>query len=89
MIVNKVDLIGADGNKFYANGRVHVIASSPICGPSAPKMYRRNGYLEDPWVSARDHTHPGGHNIMMYGEAGNGHHSNILRANEGMNVFIR
>ena len=59
------------------------------------KMYNRvqpnpdpHNYIYDPWVSIRDHT-AGGGNQMMYGDSSSPDHNQLLRAEGGMEVFIR
>ena len=88
-MVYKSELIGEDGEKYYGNQPIPVVASSDNCCPYSPRLYRRNGIKEDPWVSLRDHGYPGKENIMVYGESSTGQWSQELQKNDGMNVFIR
>ena len=52
------------------------------------KMYRRNGNLEDPWISLRDHADPAGP-LMMYGGNSDVTKTDILEISGGMRVYIR
>jgi len=51
------------------------------------KMYKRNIYDEDPWLSLRDHWDSP--NDVMYGENRNIFHNNVRDHNGGMDVYIR
>jgi len=81
LIVNKKELLGENGEKFYSNAKIPVIASSQSCVPYAPKMYNRN-IAEDPWVSIEDHPKQ-----IVYGEAKHVKHDGFYGF--GFNVFIR
>ena len=51
-------------------------------------MYKRVEFGEDPWVSIHNHW-PTGNNQIVYGEIESDHHTQILQAHGGMDVFIR
>ena len=51
-------------------------------------MYKRTIYGEDPWVSIHN-VFPIQDNQMVYGEIESDHHTQILQAHGGMDVFIR
>ena len=80
MIVSKKDLIGDDGEKWYANEDVEVQASSISCAPYNSKMYRRLAHNEDPWVSITD---PFSSSMMVYGGYNVQGHDNLLTKSHG------
>ena len=84
LIVKKVDIVGEDGNLYYNNGEVAIVASSSNPEPHTARWYRRNGSKEDPWVSLGDH--PRG---CLYGGNKYGAHQDKLQAGGGMNVYIQ
>ena len=88
LIVNKDDVIGPDGEMYYGNKLISIIASSISGEAYSAKWYRRKGTLEDPWVSVRNHSDPAG-NIMLYGQNNKGGHVKTLKSNGGASVFIR
>ena len=88
LIVDKSQIIGEDGQKYYSPESIPIAASSLHCEPSASSWYRRDGAREDPWVSIRDHGDAAGE-LMIYGGDGKEEHNHILNNSEGMNVYIR
>ena len=88
LIVNKDDIIGPDGEKYYSNGLISIVTSSISGDPYSARWYRRKSTLEDPWVSVRNHTDPAG-NIMLHGQNNARGHAKILNSNGGASVFIR
>merc|ERR1712038_1762123 len=84
IIVNKVQLIGADGTKEYNKGNITVRASSGNCDPYQAVMYKRSYINEDPYVNIFDH--PG---EVMYAENSYPHHNQLVRTHGGMDVFIK
>ena len=87
LVVNKHDIIGPDGEKYYRNEYINIVGSS-ISGESyAARWYRRQHTPEDPWVSLRNHNDPAGE-VMLYGQSPGGH-VDTLKKNGGANVFIR
>jgi len=86
LIMKKDDLMGEDGNRYYANHPIPIVASTLSSEPYSAKQYRRNGAREDPWISMCDH--PEG---IVHGEANYGGrvHRDLLRDGGGMNVYIR
>ena len=51
-------------------------------------MFLRENYLEDPWVSIRDHN-PKPNHQMVYAENSTPLNRVILQTEGGMDVFIR
>ena len=88
LIVKKSDVIGPNGNRWYSNHAISILASSISCQPYSAKWYRRQGDSKDPWVSVRNHGDPAGE-LMVYGGDGNNEHNTILTNSGGMDVFIR
>ena len=76
--MNKDDIIGPDGEKYYGNQPISVVASSISGQPYSAKWYRRKNVQEDPWVSVRNHRDPAGE-IMLYGQSNTGGHIEILK----------
>ena len=87
LVVNKEDIIGESGEKFYSNKLVRIVGSSVSGESYTARWYRRKGVLEDPWVSLRDHNDPA--KVMLYGGKSSGGHVDTLMNNGGSNVFIR
>jgi len=83
LIVNKTELIGENGEKFYDYIRIPVIASSKSCSPYTPIELRRKGFVEDPWVSVEDHPKK---NIYIEGSYDYGGYK---KSSTGFNVFVR
>ena len=88
LIVDKDEIIGKTGEKYYANAGVRVVISSISCNSYVAAWYRRSGELADPWVSIRSHGDPNGQ-LMVYGGNSAPHHNAILSNSGGMNVYIR
>jgi len=90
LIAKKKEVIGDDGNLFYANAERQILKSSKSNIPYKAKWYRRRGAREDPWISIIDHFDAISTQNIVYGEANFGHaHANILSSHDGANVFIR
>ena len=87
-MVNKDDLIGQDGEKFYQNEHINIVGSSIRGEPYTARWYRRQPVPEDPWVSLRNHNDPAGE-IMLYGQGSYEGHVDTLKNNGSANVFIR
>ena len=51
-------------------------------------MYNRGDFIEDPWVSIRDH-YPRPNHQMVYAENSISVNTEILETEGGMDVFIR
>ena len=88
LVVNKDDIIGPDGVKYYANQHISIVGSSISGEQYTARWFRRPGQQEDPWVSLRNHFDPAG-NGMLYGGKSSEGHAQILKKNGGANVFIR
>ena len=88
LIVDKDEINGADGQKYYGPQSIPIVASSLNCEPYSANWYRRNGFREDPWVSIRNHGDGAGQ-LMIYGGDNKEEHNEVLKRNGGMNVYIR
>ena len=88
LIVDRSEVIGDTGDKFYSAGAITVAASSVSCDAYAAVWYRRSGSKEDPWVSVRDHNSREGE-LMVYGQSSSSGHTTALQASGGMGVYIR
>jgi hypothetical protein len=88
LIVDKSEIIGDTGDKFYTREDIPIIASSVSCEPYSALWYSREGKAADPWVSVRDHRDSDGE-LMVYGEASSSGHNTALQTSRGMNVYIR
>jgi hypothetical protein len=88
LIVEKSEIIGDTGDKFYSGQAIPIIASSISCEPYTAVWHRREGMAADPWVSVRDHGDSDGQ-LMVYGQASSSGHNTALQTSGGMNVFIR
>ena len=86
LIVDKLEIIGADGGKFYTAQPIPVIISSISCDSYTAVWYRRAGERTDPWVSIKNHG-PG--ELMVYGGNSVAEHNDILPSAGGMDVYIR
>ena len=86
LIVDKLEIIGADGDKFYTAHPIPVIISSISCDSYTAVWYRRAGERTDPWVSIKNHG-PG--ELMVYGGNSVAEHNDILPSAGGMDVYIR
>ena len=84
LVVDRLDIMGEDGDLYYANQDVRILASSLSSTPYTAKWYRRSGVSEDPWVSLGDH--PEG---VLYGGNFYPLHQDKLVLGGGMNVFIK
>ncbi len=75
----------------YANAARSIVKSSTNPDSYTARWYRRNGALEDPWISLNDHGSAIGQGNILYGENhyGGAHAANILPTHQGANVFIR
>ena len=88
LIVDKTEINGNDGQKYYGPQSIPIVASSLNCDPYSANWYRRHGFREDPWVSIRNHGDGAGQ-LMIYGGDNKEEHNEVLKRNGGMNVFIR
>ena len=88
LIVDKSEVIGDSGDKFYSAGAITVAASSVSCEAYTAVWYRRSGVAEDPWVSVRDHRAQEGE-LMVYGQSSSSAHTSTLETSGGMGVYIR
>ena len=53
-------------------------------------MYRRQGNVEDPWISLEDHTDAIAAGTILYGENSyGGQHATALFNHDGADVYIR
>ena len=53
-------------------------------------MYRRQGNVEDPWISLEDHTDAIAAGTILYGENSyGGKHATALLNHDGADVYIR
>jgi len=92
LIATKDEIVGADGERKYANLPINIISSYKSCSPYTAKMYRRfPDNAADPLVSAQDHHSTGG---LLYGEdtySGKNHLTKLLRepGTNGFDVYIR
>jgi len=85
LVATKDSVIGG----WYANSGRPVEKSSSSSSATNPKWYRRNGSLEDPWVSTTDHHPAIGAGEIVYGENhfGSTHAATTLPGHQGANVF--
>ena len=88
LIVDKLEIIGAGGERFYTGQPITVSISSVSCDSYAAVWYRRAGEKTDPWVSVRDHGDAAGQ-MMVYGGNSAAEHNTILSNSGGMDVYIR
>ena len=88
LIVDKSEIIGETGDKFYSGEDIPIIASSISCEPYTAVWYRRDGVAPDPWVSVRDQGDSDGE-LMVYGQASSSEHNTALQTSGGMDVYIR
>ena len=86
--MDKSEIIGETGDKFYSGQDIPIIASSISCEPYTAVWYRRDGVAPDPWVTVRDHGNSEGE-LMVYGQASSSEHNTALQTSGGMNVYIR
>ena len=63
-----------------------ILGSSETSEPTQAKWYRRNGVLEDPWISIRNHGEAD-HDIL-YGAANHSLYTELL-SHGGADVYIR
>ena len=84
IIVDKVELIGTDGNKYYANEKRTILRSWDNTLTYKAVWYRRKNNKEDPWVSRWDHPR----RVLYGGNSVNGH-NDVIRERNGADVFIR
>ena len=84
-VIKKVDLVGEDNGKWYANEEITIQSSQISCTPYEAKMYRRSNFNDDPFVSYTNHG--AGENVLYKG--GNSEDYNgILEVSGGMYVYI-
>ena len=90
LIVDKSEIIGDAGDKYYSNQAIPVLISSISCDRYTSVWYRRSGSIgaTDPWVSVRNHGDGAGE-LMVYGGNSVSEHNTILTSTGGMNVYIR
>jgi hypothetical protein len=89
LVVSKDELMGEDGNLYYANELRTFLASSLGEGAKQARWYRRDGVLEDPWVSLTDHHDAIISGDMVYGGKGSvDHTSNTVAVHQGADVYI-
>ena len=86
LIVDKLELLGPGGDKFYTAHPITVLISSVSCESYTAVWYRRAGESTDPWVSINNH---GLGEMMVYGGNGVAEHNDILTNSGGMDVYIR
>lgn len=86
LIAKKDQVLG-----WYSNGQRQILKSSTHSSPYTAAWYRRQGALEDPWISLNDHHPAIGQGNILYGENnfGSTHASAILPRHGGANVYIR
>ena len=90
VIASRSEIARVAGSGPYTALRTHVHES----GPSSVAWLNRNGILEDPWLSARDHGYQGGSgsdsdvHSMVYGENSYPGWLHYLQNNLGANVFV-
>ena len=82
--MDKVELIGTDGNKYYANKTRTILRSWDNTLTYKALWYRRRNTKEDPWVSRWDHPR----RVLYGGNSVNGH-NDVIRERNGADVFIR
>jgi len=91
--MTKTDIGGALTGQYYSNGVRNFYSIQPGFSnweQGSARMYNRNRYNEDPWISLRDHGYPRNQNQMMYGESGysGGWHRSLMRAHGGLQVYV-
>lgn len=84
-IMSRDDAIGG----YYANTQKGIKSSSSNSSPYTAAMYRRQGALEDPWISIQDHGPAISAGTIVYGENnfGGAHASAVQKG--GADVYIR
>lgn len=85
LIATKEMVIG----EFYSNSLRQIVSSSKSLSASEARWYRRQGVLEDPWISTIDHGPARLELEVVYGGAADHQFSGILSGHNGANVFIR
>ena len=95
LMVEKEELIGVDGNKYYVlNEDRTILRSSESTKSTVAKWLRREGVLMDPWVSIYDHIWSQGGSIL-YGGGAHPHtifavfNTWFIQNRKGADVFIR
>ena len=90
LIARKDQVIGENGDAFYTNEERNIMKSSTSESSYKAKWYRREGSLEDPWISLTDHATAIGNNDILYGELSfGGQMAAVLNKHNGARVFIR
>ena len=84
LMVEKEELIGDDGYKYYGGEKRKILRSSQSTRNTMALWYRRENNLEDPWVSISAHP-----SFVVYGENAVSSHSSIPYVYDGADVFIR
>jgi len=74
---------------FYANSDRTITRSSINPKEHSAKWYRRQGSIEDPWISLTDHSSAIGEGNILYGENSYGVRSEVLTKHGGADVYIR
>ena len=84
IIVDKVELIGTIGKKYYANEEKTILRSWDDTMTNNAKWYRRKNNKEDPWVSRWNHP-----TRVLYGGNSFKGHIKVIKERNGADVFIR
>ena len=83
LIVEKDELIGADGDKFYDTKERTILRSSYSTSSHETTWRRRKNKKEDPFVSIMDTS------AKLYAGKSFTTHNLVLRECDGADVFIR
>jgi len=90
LIAPSVAVLGVSStDKYYTNGLRDIVTSSWNLSPYQARWYRREGALEDPWISVRDHAVSTTANEILYGENNINLFTASMSNRGGANVFIR
>ena len=75
-------------NQIWIISQIYILNERVFC---IFRWYRRQGNVEDPWVSLSDHHSAIGRGDILYGENhyGSSHASTVLPKHNGANVYIR
>ena len=84
-VIKKVDLVGEDDSKWYANEEITIQSSQIRCTQYEAKMYRRSNFYDDPFVSFTNHG--AGENVLCKGSSSEDYNG-ILEVSSGMYVYI-
>ena len=86
MIMQKDEVTGS----YYSNENRQILQSSISCDPSKAIMFRRSNFVEDPWITLKDHSTSYQEGSVLYGgNSFGGVHANSILNGDGGDVYIR